>query len=171
MPSFKSAQGLHEVTQTAADTYEIDGQSHTISFQQIDDQHLLVRDGAQQTPLYLHAKGDRYQVYYQGEYYSLQRLQRGQQADSGVSSGRISAPLTGKVIEVSVTVGQELEAGLPLLILESMKMETALTSPFAARVLAVHCQAGDQVANEQLLIELESLNPPAEIKQETAINE
>ncbi len=159
MPKFKSAQGVHEVSQIANGHFEIDGDSQELSFQNLDSNHLLVKQGHQQTPLYIHAAGDRFQVFYQGEYYSLQRLQRGQQADSGVASGRIIAPLTGKVIEVAVTAGQELEAGVPLLILESMKMETALTSPFAARVLAVHCQAGDQVANEQLLIELESLNP------------
>jgi len=162
MPKFKSTQGVYDVRQTAPDHFEIDGEARTMHFQNLDQNHLLVKEGAQQAPLYLHSQGDRFQVYYQGESYSLQRLQRGKQAESGVASGRIVAPLTGKVIEVAVTADQTLEAGVPLVILESMKMETSLTSPFAARVLAVHCQAGDQVANEQLLIELESLETTEE---------
>jgi biotin carboxyl carrier protein len=40
-------------------------------------------------------------------------------------------------------------------VLEAMKMETPLTSPYDATVRAVHVQEGDQVAGGTVLVELE----------------
>ena len=43
----------------------------------------------------------------------------------------------------------------PLVVLEAMKMETPLVSPYAATVLAVHVQEGDRVAGGAVLVELD----------------
>ncbi|MBC7252290.1 MAG: biotin/lipoyl-binding protein, partial [Anaerolineae bacterium] len=51
-----------------------------------------------------------------------------------------------------VTAGQELQAGDVLLVLESMKMRTDLSSPQVGVVQAVHVAAGDQVDQGQVLI-------------------
>jgi biotin carboxyl carrier protein len=47
-------------------------------------------------------------------------------------------------------------AGEPLVILEAMKMETPLTSPYDAVVEAVHVREGDRVAAGATLVELSS---------------
>jgi pyruvate carboxylase len=43
----------------------------------------------------------------------------------------------------------------PLLVLEAMKMETPLVSPFDAVVKAVHVAEGDRVGSGAVLVELE----------------
>jgi biotin carboxyl carrier protein len=43
----------------------------------------------------------------------------------------------------------------PLLVLEAMKMETPLVSPYDAIVRAVHVGEGDRVTRGQVLVELE----------------
>jgi biotin carboxyl carrier protein len=43
----------------------------------------------------------------------------------------------------------------PLLVLEAMKMETPLVSPYDATVRAVHVSDGDRVAGGVVLVELE----------------
>jgi biotin carboxyl carrier protein len=58
--------------------------------------------------------------------------------------------------ELLVAAGDIVEARQPLVVLEAMKMETPVTSPFTATVKAVHVIAGDQVAGGALLVELES---------------
>jgi acetyl/propionyl-CoA carboxylase alpha subunit len=72
------------------------------------------------------------------------------------SGSTVTAPLPGTVLRVEVQPGETVEARRPLVILEAMKMEIPVSSPFDGRVAAVHVSAGDRVANGTLLVELES---------------
>jgi biotin carboxyl carrier protein len=64
--------------------------------------------------------------------------------------------MPGTVIRVEVEPGDEVEARRPLVVLEAMKMEIPVHSPFGGRVTAVHVSPGDHVAGGTLLVELES---------------
>jgi 3-methylcrotonyl-CoA carboxylase alpha subunit len=65
--------------------------------------------------------------------------------------GDILAPMPGKVIAVDVAEGQAVEAGQRLMVLEAMKMEHALTAPFAGTVAELAARVGSQVQVEALL--------------------
>jgi acetyl/propionyl-CoA carboxylase alpha subunit len=67
----------------------------------------------------------------------------------------LTAPMPGTVIRVLVEPGQRVQQRQPLLVLEAMKMETPLVSPYEAAVKAVHVHEGDQVTGGALLVELE----------------
>ena len=67
----------------------------------------------------------------------------------------VKAPMPGTVIRVLARDGERVEARQPLVVLEAMKMETPLVSPFEAVVRRVHVAEGDQVAGGALLVELE----------------
>ena len=64
------------------------------------------------------------------------------------------APMPGTVIKVLVAPGDRVAARQPLIVLEAMKMETPLASPYDATVRAVHAHEGDRVAGGTLLVEL-----------------
>jgi len=65
------------------------------------------------------------------------------------------APMPGTVIRVLVEAGATVAARQPLVVLEAMKMETPLVSPYDATVRAVHVAEGDRVAGGTVLVELE----------------
>jgi acetyl/propionyl-CoA carboxylase alpha subunit len=67
----------------------------------------------------------------------------------------LTAPMPGTVVRVLVEPGQRVEQREPLLVLEAMKMETPLVSPYEAVVKAVHVREGEQVTGGALLVELE----------------
>jgi acetyl/propionyl-CoA carboxylase alpha subunit len=67
----------------------------------------------------------------------------------------VTAPMPGTVIRLLVAQGDSVRARQPLVVLEAMKMETPLTSPYGAVVRAVHVAEGDRVAGGALLVELE----------------
>jgi acetyl/propionyl-CoA carboxylase alpha subunit len=79
---------------------------------------------------------------------------RGHGAARGGSA--VTAPMPGTVIRVEVKPGEDVQARRPLVVLEAMKMEIPVHSPFEGRVTAVHVAAGDRVAGGTLLVELES---------------
>jgi acetyl/propionyl-CoA carboxylase alpha subunit len=67
----------------------------------------------------------------------------------------VTAPMPGTVIKVLVEPGARVAARQALVVLEAMKMETPLVSPYDATVRAVHVAEGDRVAGGALLVELE----------------
>ncbi|HEY3542306.1 MAG TPA: biotin/lipoyl-containing protein, partial [Gaiellaceae bacterium] len=67
----------------------------------------------------------------------------------------ITAPMPGTVIKVLTEKGARVSARQPLVVLEAMKMETPLVSPYDATVRAVHVVEGDRVAGGAVLVELE----------------
>jgi acetyl/propionyl-CoA carboxylase alpha subunit len=77
--------------------------------------------------------------------------------DHGAVPGQslLKATMPGTVIKVLVAPGDAVEARQTLCVLEAMKMETPVVSPYDAVVRAVHVQEGDRVAGGALLVELE----------------
>ena len=74
---------------------------------------------------------------------------------TGGEQSRVVAPMPGTVIRLLVGEGDAVRARQPLVVLEAMKMETPLTSPYDATVRAVHVAEGDRVAGGAVLVELE----------------
>jgi biotin carboxyl carrier protein len=77
----------------------------------------------------------------------------------GLAAATIVAPMPGKVLKVLVKDGDLVEAGQPLVVLEAMKMETALAAESAALVKRVLVAEGQTVDHGAVLIELSP--PPA----------
>ena len=65
------------------------------------------------------------------------------------------SPINGIVVKVAAQEGQQIQTGDTLLILEAMKMETAITAPNAGKVLKVRVGAGDGVTAGQILVDFE----------------
>ena len=66
----------------------------------------------------------------------------------------VDAGVPGNVWSVDVKQGDEVKAGQPLVILESMKMEIEVKAPEAARVHEIHCAPGKMVQAGQTLVTL-----------------
>jgi biotin carboxyl carrier protein len=65
------------------------------------------------------------------------------------------SPVTGLVIKVNVTPGQQIEPNDVIMVLEAMKMETSMTAHHAGKVKSVNVAPGDPVKVHQILVELE----------------
>jgi acetyl/propionyl-CoA carboxylase alpha subunit len=74
---------------------------------------------------------------------------------AGTEQSLLTAPMPGTVIKVLAKPGDRVERKQTLLLLEAMKMETPVVSPYAGVVRAVHVAEGDRVAGGMLLVELE----------------
>jgi acetyl/propionyl-CoA carboxylase alpha subunit len=74
---------------------------------------------------------------------------------TGAEQSALTAPMPGTVIRLLVREGDKVQPRQPLVVLEAMKMETPVVSPYEAVVRAVHVAEGDRVAGGELLVELE----------------
>ena len=78
----------------------------------------------------------------------------GVEAASGGAASSLVAPMPGTVIRVLAEPGRAVAAREPLVVLEAMKMEMPLVSPYDATVRAVHVRVGDHVERGALLVEV-----------------
>jgi biotin carboxyl carrier protein len=68
--------------------------------------------------------------------------------------GRVKAPIPGLITRVLVEVGQQVEVGQPLLMLEAMKMENEIRAPFTGTVTAIQVSPGQSVVRAEVLAEV-----------------
>ena len=67
----------------------------------------------------------------------------------------VTAPLPGTITKVTVKVGDTVNAGDTVLLMEAMKMENNITADFGGTVKAILVEAGNQVQSGQALVELD----------------
>jgi len=76
-------------------------------------------------------------------------------AAAGEGRQKIAAMMPGKVVRVLVALGDEVEAGQGLVVVEAMKMQNEMKSPRAGRVLEIRTSAGAAVAAGDALLVME----------------
>ena len=75
-------------------------------------------------------------------------------AGGGTGETAIKSPMPGVVIDVAVKVGETVEAGQTLIVVESMKMHNEFKAPRAGTVRAVRVESGSKVAQNTILLTL-----------------
>ncbi|MCP4976910.1 MAG: acetyl-CoA carboxylase biotin carboxyl carrier protein subunit [Maribacter sp.] len=71
------------------------------------------------------------------------------------SKTKIVAPIPGVVLSLDAKVGDVIKIGDRLLVLEAMKMENNIVSEKAGTITAVNVSVGQQVLQNEIMIELE----------------
>lgn len=149
--TFASSEGPVEVTLIRdGEAFVLEGQ--TLVQHNRGRLYLTLRNG--RTCLAHAAKvGDVWWVHLNGRTYKWERIEPG--SSGAEDEGGLVAPMPGKVLEVLVAQGDVVEAGTPLMVLEAMKMEHRIVAAADGTVVAVHYEAGDQVAQGAVLLDLE----------------
>ena len=77
-------------------------------------------------------------------------------APAAVAAGEtaVNSPMPGNIFKVECSVGQSVNAGDVLVVLEAMKMEIEVSAPVAGTVKAVAASVGTAVNTDDLLVTL-----------------
>ena len=102
-----------------------------------------------------HVEGDKRQLWVNGRSFTYERLRQRPTGSSTSSDGSLAASIPAVVSEVLVAVGDPVQTGDKLILLESMKMVIPIQAPYDGTVTAVNCQAGQSVQAGIPLVELE----------------
>ncbi len=98
------------------------------------------------------SRGDRWLVHGPEGDVELRELPRFPVAGPEAVAGGLTAPMPGKVIATHRAVGDRVESGQLLLVLEAMKMEHRVTAPAPGTVSEFRVTEGEQVGNGELLV-------------------
>jgi acetyl-CoA/propionyl-CoA carboxylase biotin carboxyl carrier protein len=74
---------------------------------------------------------------------------------AAAGSGKVAVPMQGTIVKVLVEVGQEVEAGTPVVVLEAMKMENSITADKAGTIAEVKVAPGQAVASGDIVVVIE----------------
>jgi 3-methylcrotonyl-CoA carboxylase alpha subunit len=156
--SFRDGEQAHEIEATAvADGWRlrIGERDYQAAAERLSDGRLaLSLDGARFAAAVLEHDA-RLAVFIAGESWEfdeLDPLAPPQGAETG--SGRLTAPMPGRVIELLVAPGAAVRKGQPMMVIEAMKMEHTIAAPRDGVVAAINFAAGDLVEEGAELIAL-----------------
>ena len=76
-------------------------------------------------------------------------------AVGGTGSGDVVVPMQGTIVKVLVEVGQEVEVGQSVVVLEAMKMENQIQAEKSGKVKEVKVKAGDTVGSGDVVVVIE----------------
>ena len=98
---------------------------------------------------------DLYSVIYEGRTYQIRYQDPfAINISSDENEGHLVAPMPGRVTTVLVQEGEQVDKGMPLMILEAMKMEHTIRAPLAGQVEKLYFAQGDFVDEKEELISI-----------------
>ncbi|MNQ16526.1 Acetyl-/propionyl-coenzyme A carboxylase alpha chain [compost metagenome] len=101
-------------------------------------------------------QGDTLYVHWGVEWHAVTRFDPIAAAQGSlVHQGGLTAPMNGSIVRVLVEVGQAVEAGTALVVLEAMKMEHTIRASESGKVEAIYCAEGGLISEGSVLVELE----------------
>ncbi len=141
----------------------INGETQSYSFKQQDNGRYLLRIGRK---LYKidNVEYDKYNIAFtlNGNWCSvdvrdeqdllLDRL--GFKTAADIGEGQLKAPMPGKILELLVREGDEVELGDPVAILEAMKMENELKAPVSGTITSISVAEGDSLEKNTEILEI-----------------
>lgn len=85
----------------------------------------------------------------------LDRL--GFKTNDASAEGILKAPMPGKILDIMVQEGDEVEKDQPLAILEAMKMENELKAPVSGVISSILVETGQSLEKNTAILEIESI--------------
>lgn len=112
-------------------------------------------DGMLETAV-LHVGPGTIHIFHRARAWSLARVDAHKRRTAAHASGTVTAPLTGRVVQLLAGVGSVVKTGDALLVLEAMKMEHTLEAPVPGTVVEVNTELGGQAAKDMPLLRIEA---------------
>ena len=85
---------------------------------------------------------------------NLSKKYREREGYQPVDVSKVKCFIPGTIVEICVNVGDEVEEGQNLIILEAMKMKNRIKSPASGKIRRIEIEEGQKVAKGDLLIVL-----------------
>jgi biotin carboxyl carrier protein len=136
----------------------VNGQPHEIDFLEIvHGRHSLIKD-FRSSEVVIEERDGTYQILLDGKLYEGQVLDErallmaNRKGGIKANTGDVVSPMPGLIVEALVSVGDSVQEGQSVVILESMKMQNELKAPRSGRVTTVNASKGQTVDKGAVLV-------------------
>lgn len=92
----------------------------------------------------------------QGQSLTVKAVRSQREGSASAQDGLVKSPMNGVVVKLSAAVGESVEAGQVILVLEAMKMENEVAAPIAGQLVRIEVSAGQVVGAHQNLFEVQA---------------
>lgn len=139
----------------------VNGEPHEVDFLGLEESVYSIIQNSRSYEIAIEENQGKYELQMGGRLYEAtvldQRALLMAQRKGGLiaGSGEVTSPMPGLIVEVLVSVGDEVAQGDTVIILESMKMQNELKAPCDGVVQAVSCKPGQTVDKGDLLINID----------------
>ncbi len=155
---FEAAGRRHDVVASkSADgvVLEIDGEVHSIDLRSFGDGEHTVRLNSVARRAWIAARGDTVFVQIDGEVWTVRRVDASSAAaGEGDAANIAKAPMPGTVVSVAVSPDEPVTKGQTLMVIESMKLQSAVAAWRDGAVAEVHLNEGDTFERDAPLVSL-----------------
>lgn len=159
---FQTNQQVHEVDlirQGEMLRATVDGQVYELEVLDAQPGQLSLRFAGASTVIYWAQENGRLSMSQNGCTYRLEKPEPRRSRMPGGSGGaaageEVRAPMPAQVRAIQVALGEEVERGQTLLLLEAMKMEIRIKSPAKGRVARLLVKEEQAVEKDQVLAEI-----------------
>ena len=135
---------------------DIDGQEVPLQAEKDRTGVWLVDTHQGRRRLWIAGRGDERYVFCGGKVHTLRLVDPDDEGATAAGGGPVlMAEMPGKVVQILVSPGDEVTVGQPLVIMESMKMETELAAQVAGTVAEISVTAGQVVGQGDTLITID----------------
>ncbi len=159
-PSLKLQIGQREIVVSwhhrANDIYEVSalGETNQVNIISFAQPSLRLSFDGRQLHFRVTEVGDHLYLHSSSGLRTITRLPRHPEIQSATEQGAMTSTMPGQVAKIFVTVGQQVKAGDPLLILEAMKMEQTMRAAIDGLIETIHVKAGAVVGPGARLISI-----------------
>lgn len=133
------------------------GQTLPVALHALGDDRYSLKLGQRQVSLHLACDGDHVHLHVDGVAYEIvlqDAIRRHADAAAGIAANAALAPMPGRVIATPVAAGDVVKLGDVLIIIESMKLETAIKAQRAGVVDKVLLEVGQTFERDATLVSL-----------------
>ncbi|MDE0159651.1 MAG: hypothetical protein OXI02_04220 [Candidatus Dadabacteria bacterium] len=133
----------------------IDGEQKEMEFLRIDENtcSILVDNRSVTVGIFREAK--KIQVFYEGDLYEIEAVSgRDASQSEGTGSLDITAPMHSRVVKILKKVGDNVEVGDSVIVVEAMKMESELKASASGTIKEIRAKEGETVEKDSVLVAL-----------------
>lgn len=134
---------------------ELDSRPEGIEAKLVDGL-VYLRTGADASTGMAVRRGDTVWVSFQGRQFKVERALSRSAQRGAASTGEFKAPMPGQVVEVFVSLGESVQKGQKLLVIEAMKTQQPIIAPFDGTIKQLPVSRGEQLAEGGLLVVVEA---------------
>jgi biotin carboxyl carrier protein len=130
--------------------FKMDGTEYAVNLGNVDDYKYNLDYNSSNTTV---ATVDTHFVI-DGIEFAIESPKRSRSKGKSAEHGQMTSPMPGKILKIFVKVGEVVEAGTPILVMEAMKMEHTIKASKKGTVEKIYFKEGDQVQGGVELVKL-----------------